>query len=108
MFNETTVTTNTPEATTTEAEVETPLTSVIEILTNAFEDYEKLTRYNNVAAGGRVRKAALEAINALKVVRKSVQNARNNIADNRTTTTNTTPVTNTATPPRAVWPPNAG
>ena len=40
-------------------------------------DYRKLVEDGNSAAGGRVRKAALEAVSALKQLRKDVQELRN-------------------------------
>ena len=71
----------------------------MEIIVSSFEDYDKLVNGGNVAAGGRVRKAAMEAINALKAVRKDIQTTRNTIASSRAGTTTTTTTTNT-------WPPS--
>ena len=106
-----TITQNNPGPTTTvtttgsneeTAEEQTPITAVIGILEDAIEDYNKLVTSNNVAAGGRVRKVAMHAINELRGLRKDIQTSRNAISNSRvgsgTTPTN---VTQTST-----WPPN--
>ena len=54
-----------------------PVRRVARTIISVESDYRKLIENNNSAAGGRVRKAALEAIQQLKELRKDVQALRN-------------------------------